>query len=566
MKVAHFAQFGPNQSGLYATVKDLILAERMQGINAEMIDSALPCSKCGFYEIRVGCTDGEITTQPLEWAYDADLLVRHTCIPQSVEGLGIPMVMCIHGRPENSFLLEHRGKMPIYSFMEQLPYDKRYKLIITFWEEFIPHWKTIMPTSRVEYVPAPVNMKEFTPNGEAFDLGQKRGEPNLLVVDNWRDDETPFNVIWAALKFYQDYCPTARLHVFGLPEAGDGPVAVMARALDRSGVWGKAYTLHNQMPQIYRSADILLTPHVIATRVIREGLASGLPIVAGTGCRYTPFTANPKDIDGYAKAINRVWEMIKSGTIFSKIDSRQVANDQFEMKKAGAKMADLFQQVVGEFSHKRHNLRPQVKRGPRRLFLDVGAHVGESIDQLYRQVSHANLYDIVCFEPLPEALKELNMRFGHMSNVTIIDKAVGPENDVMNLYPGYYHMGEGSTFLPGKKTGQIEYTQPVKVEVIDFVEWFKNHVFAGDKVILKINIEGGEYMLLPKILDSDILQHVSHLFVQFHADKFENNSEFRAVELRLAQEQCRYPDLKLSINRGGFFNFQELHDESCADL
>ena len=123
MKVAHFAQFSPNRAGQYGTTKDLILAERALGIDAQLIDSALPCQSCGHYDHKVGAKDGEVITQPLAWAYQADLLVRHTCIPADLESSGIPMILCMHGRPENTFILERLGRMPVFSFMEQVPYD-----------------------------------------------------------------------------------------------------------------------------------------------------------------------------------------------------------------------------------------------------------------------------------------------------------------------------------------------------------------------------------------------------------------------------------------------------------
>ena len=553
MKVAHFAQFAPNRAGQYGTAKDLILAERALGIDAQLIDSALPCKSCGHYDHKVGVKDGEVETQPLAWAYQADLLVRHTCIPAELESSGIPMILCMHGRPENTFILECLGRMPVFSFMEQVPYDLRYKAYITFWEEFVPIWSMMMPSDKLEYVPAPVNMDEFKPDGTKFSFGDRAGAPNLLVTDMWREDVTPFNILMAAAVFKQTYCPEAKVHVFGLPTTGEGPVAVLARSLEKTGVWGSAFTLHDQMADIYRAADILLTPHVIATRVIREACASGLPIIADNGCPYTSFTANPRDIQGFAQTINQVWLKIQNGSIYNHLNSRQIAAEHFNMKKAGEAMVRIFEKVLNKYA-----LKP-VKGAQRKVFVDIGGHLGESITKFYTDVDNAAEYQIFSFEPYSEAFAQLTQNTCRLKNCQLLNQAVGIEDAIVDLYPGHSHLGEGSTLLPGKKTGAVEYSQPTKVELIDFVRWFNENIYPTDQVVVKMNIEGGEYPLVLHMLKHQLLARISVLYVQWHADKFENPDAYRFVEAQLEEEAKKYPDCAIVTNRKGVFSFRNLN-------
>ena len=554
MRVAHFAQFGPNRAGMYATVKDLILAERALGVDAQFIDSALPCKSCGHYESQVGVKDDEITTQPMSWASNADLLVRHTSLAADVEALGIPIILCLHGRPESTFMLETLGRMPIFSYIEQVPHDLRYKAYITFWEEFIPQWELMIPSEKLNYVPAPVNLDEFTPTGPLFDFGVRAGTPNLVITDMWREDETPFNILMAAAEFRRLYCPTAKVHVFGLPSAKQGPIAVLARILDKAGVWGKCFTLHDQMPTVYRAADILLTPHIIATRVIREACASGIPIVAGTGCRYTPYTANPRDIGGYAKMINKVWEKIQSGSMTSTLDSRQIAVKNFGLPQVGKAMVAVFEKVLKQYS-----VQQTIVPGQRKVLVDIGGHIGESISSLYQQVDDAAKYQIFSFEPHPIAFKQLTQNSQQLKNVQLINKAMGPADEIVPFYLGYSNCGEGSTTLLGKKTGAIEYSQPVNIEMVDIYQWFQENIYPDDFVVVKINIEGGEYPLLVRMLDTQLLNQISRLYVQLHSEKFESPGTFQFVEQRLEKETSNYPNCKVVTNRKGVFSFKDLN-------
>ena len=60
MKIAHFAVFSPNLSGMYGSVRDLIIAERLQGIDAQFIDYKL--GDKGEHYSRVGLVDNDIIT------------------------------------------------------------------------------------------------------------------------------------------------------------------------------------------------------------------------------------------------------------------------------------------------------------------------------------------------------------------------------------------------------------------------------------------------------------------------------------------------------------------------
>jgi len=155
VKVVHFAFWAPSASGQFESVREMILAERALGIDAQFCDCGVSEAKDGSTDLRcrVGLHDDKIEAIDPSSSFDADVLVRHTVIPQDVEAMGKPVVMCLHGRPENSFLLEYYKKAPVYSLLSGLVMNKQYKAFVYFWKGFEFYWSFIVPKSKLFYVP-----------------------------------------------------------------------------------------------------------------------------------------------------------------------------------------------------------------------------------------------------------------------------------------------------------------------------------------------------------------------------------------------------------------------------
>ena len=346
IKIAHFAVFSPNLSGMYATVKDLVRAERLQGMDAEFVDS--DTDKDGRSYSRVGLTDGDIVSKSPEWAYqNADILVRHSMIIEPITRVGIPIIMALHGRPEYSYMLEHYGESPVMKIMCNHEFDSKYAAYISFWQEHQFFWSLMMPGREIVYIPSIVDLKKFNPEGEKVLLGGQSGVPNILVADMWRQDITPFSVIEAAVLFRSKYVRTAKVQLFGLPPANKGFVSEYARRLNATGAVGETNTIVPFLEKVYRSVDILVTPNNIATRIVREALASGLPIVAGSGCPYTRYTADPRDHRAFAAKINQCWTDLCAGKDL-KQEARLMAEKSFNYGLAGAAMLELCEKIMGE--------------------------------------------------------------------------------------------------------------------------------------------------------------------------------------------------------------------------
>ena len=346
MKVAHFGHFAPNRAGIHTAARDLILAERSVGIDSNYIDYGSE-KDCTFS--RVWLTDGDVETVSPEWAIEeADIIVRHSAIPDRVMKLEKPTVFYLHGRPEYSFLLDwekQAGCTREEMHCAKLP---QYKKFICFWKEHIDFWKHMLNVE-VAVVPPPMDFKNFTIEGTTYKFKLVNdGSPNILICDMWREDITPFNTIFAAIKFAELHCPTAKIHVIALPTPGkNNPVIDPLFAnLRKSGYIGKLASLVRNLDEIMRAADFLITPLNIATRTVLEAQGCGLPIVAGTGSSFTSYTADPRCVDKMVVAIKKCWEDIKDDKTEVKKRVREKAMKTFSLKKTGNEVKKIYKEIT----------------------------------------------------------------------------------------------------------------------------------------------------------------------------------------------------------------------------
>jgi hypothetical protein len=55
-----------------------------------------------------------------------------------------------------------------------------------------------------------------------------------------------------------------------------------------------------------------------------------------------------------------------------------------------------------------------------------------------------------------------------------------------------------------------------EVDAIDFSQWVKNNFEEGDNITLKMDIEGSEYKVLPKMISDNTLKYINHLIIEWH--------------------------------------------------
>jgi len=295
VKIAHLAIVSPSRCGLYETARDMAAGLRAIGHDARLVDPVK--DKTG--------KDRGVPVEKQAWAQEADVWISHSG-PNHCKPNGHPILHMLHGRPYSSFLLQLEDKAHcVYTYIAQAVAEPTTAGFVTLWEEHAPFWAVFVPEAKLHYAPAPVDLKQWTPEGPCgYDFQGHRRAINVVITDMWREDCKPFHAIMAYARFARKH-PDARLHLFAVPQDRSMLERFLAPLVARDMIGEVKPHIAKGLDNIYRAADIMVTSHRIATRTVREALASGCQVVMGTGKDYTPYTADVEDVDAFAGQIER---------------------------------------------------------------------------------------------------------------------------------------------------------------------------------------------------------------------------------------------------------------------
>jgi len=80
---------------------------------------------------------------------------------------------------------------------------------------------------------------------------------------------------------FADRFPGSRLHVYGRTKDPDSGYGTLWSMLRGKGIMGEMPGWVTNLHEVYRAADLMITPTKIATRAVREAMASGCQVVTG---------------------------------------------------------------------------------------------------------------------------------------------------------------------------------------------------------------------------------------------------------------------------------------------
>lgn len=164
------------------------------------------------------------------------------------------------------------------------------------------------------------------------------------------------------------------------------------------------------------------------------------------------------------------------------------------------------------------------------VVLDVGAFVGEWAEKI-RQRYGSTVY---AFEPNPGAFAELGRRVGDDPGIIRLPYALATVDGTASLATD---AGPGATLFHDDEGARVSVELRDVVTVLD--ELGLDHVD-----LMKVNIEGGEYDLLERMIDEDLLARVRVVSVQFHPwipDAHRRRRRIRKAMARTHEETWCYP-------------------------
>lgn len=175
------------------------------------------------------------------------------------------------------------------------------------------------------------------------------------------------------------------------------------------------------------------------------------------------------------------------------------------------------------------------------LYIDLGANCGKTIDSFLEEYPDAIVHG---FEPTPSLSAKLKEKYKDNLNVTIHACAVGIEDGEKDFFINPTDP-QSNTLMKNQKCKDywaVDYQSPIKVKVIDFTEWLKSHIGQYKRIVVKMDIEGAEYEILPKMLLEGLVEACDEMRIEYHRRMYSvSKKEHRDLALAVSEKTNYIP-------------------------
>lgn len=193
--------------------------------------------------------------------------------------------------------------------------------------------------------------------------------------------------------------------------------------------------------------------------------------------------------------------------------------------------------AAAEINAEEHYLKYGLSEGrrykpQRKIYIDIGANHGLTIENFLNENPD---FTVFAFEPSPQLAEELRNKFSDNPRVTVFEAAAWIYDGKATFYPGALS-DESSTLLTGKSEEspwKIDYENGITVTAIDIARWILLNTTDDDLIIMKMDAEGSEYKLIPRLIDAKVPERLSEMRVEWHWDRYTDEvTETQHHELR----------------------------------
>lgn len=162
----------------------------------------------------------------------------------------------------------------------------------------------------------------------------------------------------------------------------------------------------------------------------------------------------------------------------------------------------------------------------RKIFIDGGARVGESIQELLDKREDLQGCDVYLFECNSDHHKTLNEIKENNKNYNFIvrGEALWNKNGEQSFYISVDQWGDLGCTLDSSKREKLDLQNPRTVKTLrlsDFLDEFND----DDYIVLKLDIEGGEYKVIADLINTNKIKKIDELFVEWHDHFFNMSSQ-----------------------------------------
>lgn len=153
------------------------------------------------------------------------------------------------------------------------------------------------------------------------------------------------------------------------------------------------------------------------------------------------------------------------------------------------------------------------------LVMDLGGYEGQWASDIYSRYR----CPIMIFEPVGVFAGRIAERFRKNEDIQVFNCGLGAVSRTETIY---LHGAGSSTY---RKRSNAE-----EIQIEDVKEWFDEHGISSVQ-LMKINIEGGEYELLKRLIETGLIESVENIQVQFHNVAVDSSRRMEAIQRDMAR-------------------------------
>lgn len=175
----------------------------------------------------------------------------------------------------------------------------------------------------------------------------------------------------------------------------------------------------------------------------------------------------------------------------------------------------------------------------KKIFLDCGTHLGQGLAEIGRQCSVDHTWIVHSWEANPYTFQDLNHTC-YPNNYQFHNQAISDRTGTTTLNIETVKnqpTGQGSSIVAQEQwinsMHKGTFTESVNVECIDLSAWVLENCHMEDHVVVKLDIEGAEYSVLPKMIKDHSIDLIDQLFIEWHARFFPDTEKYWALQTQL---------------------------------
>lgn len=156
--------------------------------------------------------------------------------------------------------------------------------------------------------------------------------------------------------------------------------------------------------------------------------------------------------------------------------------------------------------------------GRESLVIDLGGYEGQWASDLYAR----HRCRILVFEPVTVFANAIRQRFRKNDDIEVFELALGARTRAATVNI----CGASSSEYKARKAEKQE------IRIVDVRQWFDDNAI-GEVALMKINIEGGEYELLERMIETELTRSIENIQIQFHNIAKDSARRMEAIQDRL---------------------------------